>query len=170
LADASVISPELLASILSQLPSQTPLHAPLLVSANANPPPSPVSQMSNLNLNEKQTAPYNPVSSPAHPPPAYGTQHAPVLQMASALYAYTPTDLGDLAIQPNDRISVLEHMNSDCQCLSFHRRRLLTHEQGGEGGMKEPVWRVYFRAATSAFSTKRAPYQLLNPPTMEIYH
>jgi len=38
--------------------------------------------------------------------------------MASALYAYAPTDPGDLALQPNDRIQVLEHMNSDCT-LSF---------------------------------------------------
>lgn len=37
-----------------------------------------------------------------------------MLSVASALYAYTPTDTGDLALQPNDRVQVLEHMNADC--------------------------------------------------------
>lgn len=36
-----------------------------------------------------------------------------MLSVASALYAYTPTDAGDLALQPNDRVQVLEHMNAD---------------------------------------------------------
>jgi hypothetical protein len=114
LTDASIISPQQLSSILAMLPSQTPLHAPLL-SANTNPSPTPVSPMSNLNLNEKQMTPYNnPITSPVPPPPAYGTTSPLVISIASALYAYAPTDAGDLAIQPNDRISVLEHMNSDC--------------------------------------------------------
>lgn len=34
--------------------------------------------------------------------------------MASALYAYKPTDAGDLALQQNDRVQVIEHMNNDC--------------------------------------------------------
>lgn len=33
--------------------------------------------------------------------------------MASALYAYTPPDAGDLAIQPNDRIAITEFINAD---------------------------------------------------------
>lgn len=117
LTDASIISPQQLSSILSQLPNQTPLHAPILTIANNTP--SPVSQISNLNLNEKQMNPYNPVSSPVPPPPAYGTTSPPILSFASALYVYEPTDAGDLAILPNDRVAVLEHMNSDC--MSSHR-------------------------------------------------
>lgn len=35
--------------------------------------------------------------------------------MAIALYAYSPTDAGDLALQQNDRIQVIEHMNNDCK-------------------------------------------------------
>ena len=58
--------------------------------------------------------PYTHAPTPAPlPPPAYA-QSPPVLCIASALYAYTPTDAGDLALQPNDRIQVLEHMNNDC--------------------------------------------------------
>lgn len=30
------------------------------------------------------------------------------------MWAYTPTDEGDLALVQNDRILVLEHMNVDC--------------------------------------------------------
>jgi hypothetical protein len=37
------------------------------------------------------------------------------LSIAAALYAYTPTDAGDLALQQNDRIQVTEHMNNDCK-------------------------------------------------------
>ena len=33
--------------------------------------------------------------------------------MASALYAYNPTDEGDLALLPNDRIQITEYMNAD---------------------------------------------------------
>jgi len=117
LADASVITPQQLSSILSQLPSQTPLHIPLhsqdstpaLEQSASRPYSPPSSQLSNTSLNEK-TASQPQYASPA-PPPAY--QAPPVLSIASALYAYTPTDAGDLALQPHDRIHVLEHMNND---------------------------------------------------------
>ena len=32
---------------------------------------------------------------------------------ASAIYEYRPSDAGDLALQPNDRIVILEFMNAD---------------------------------------------------------
>ena len=35
------------------------------------------------------------------------------IAMASALCLYTPSDAGDLAIQPNDRIVITEFMNAD---------------------------------------------------------
>lgn len=64
----------------------------------------------NLNLKEH----YSPVPTPAPlPPPAYPTGPS-ILSIASALYAYAPTDAGDLALQQNDRILVTEHMNNDC--------------------------------------------------------
>lgn len=52
-----------------------------------------------------------PVPSFAPPPPAYGSP--PTLAWATALYAYNPTDAGDVAILPNDRIAVLEYMNAE---------------------------------------------------------
>lgn len=124
LTDASVITPQQLANFLSQLPNQTQLHAPVISAAGPMPAPvqspvqspeptpafnPPTAQLQNTNLNEKAPTQY---PSPAPPPPAYA-QTPPVLSISSAMYAYTPTDAGDLALQPNDRIQVLEHMNND---------------------------------------------------------
>ncbi|OKL56721.1 hypothetical protein UA08_08033 [Talaromyces atroroseus] len=128
LTDAAIITPQQLSSILSQLPDQTQLHAPVtravaeapvavpvaapVQSPIQSPAPTPAfnpptTQFQNTSLNEKAT-PQPQFPSPA-PPPAY----APILSVASAMYAYTPTDAGDLALQPNDRIQVVEHMNND---------------------------------------------------------
>ena len=82
----------------------------------AQPAPSyypPTGSLADVSLNEKS----NGYSSPP-PPPAYPPGPA-VLSVATALYAYTPTDSGDLALQPNDRVSVLEHMNNDCTIIPF---------------------------------------------------
>lgn len=67
----------------------------------------------NLSLNEKRSDFYGTPPSPALPPPAYATSTAPTIATASALYEYKPTDAGDLALLPNDRISVTEFMNTD---------------------------------------------------------
>jgi len=67
----------------------------------------------NTSLNEKQNNFYQPSPSPA-PPPAYGAPSAAAsIASASALYEYQPSDAGDLAIQPNDRIAITEFMNAD---------------------------------------------------------
>lgn len=77
--------------------------------------PSTTQQLSNLTLtSEKNHFTSSPV--PAPPPPAYALSPQ-VLSLASALYAYTPTDAGDLALQPNDRVQVTEHMNNDCKSI-----------------------------------------------------
>ncbi|KAL8798184.1 MAG: hypothetical protein Q9200_007810, partial [Gallowayella weberi] len=53
-----------------------------------------------------------PIIPNALPPPAYS--HTPKsLASASALYEYTPSDAGDLALLPNDRVSITEFMNAD---------------------------------------------------------
>ncbi|KAL4879593.1 SH3 domain-containing protein [Aspergillus karnatakaensis] len=133
LADASVITPQQLSSILSQLPnsneSERQVAAPPEPSPVQLPPPAaavqtqpspapyspPTAQFANTSLNEKAQYGMNqppPQQHYASPPPAY-PQAPTVLSVASALYAYTPTDAGDLALQPHDRIQVLEHMNAD---------------------------------------------------------
>ncbi|KAL8789118.1 MAG: hypothetical protein Q9195_006984 [Heterodermia aff. obscurata] len=122
LADSSVITPEQLSTFLSQLPAQTSLHAPLLSNSNSLPTPAPVqngfasppvNQFANTSLNEKQPNYYNPSPSPA-PPPAYGAPiPTPSVATASAMYEYQPSDAGDLALQPNDRIVITEFMNAD---------------------------------------------------------
>ncbi|MCJ1302140.1 hypothetical protein MMC08_004943 [Hypocenomyce scalaris] len=141
LTDTSIITPQQLTTILSHLPSQTLLHAPLreispntaaaaaaASSACPTPPPSspPTAQFASTSLSEKQdpnrktdTYPSPPSVSPA-PPPAYGApqpppspQGPPVLATASALYVYNPADKGDLALLPNDRVFITEFMNAD---------------------------------------------------------
>jgi len=108
LTDSSIISPQQLSSILAQLPAQTQLHAPLHTPGNGIVN-SPVDQFAALSVKDH----YAPVASPAPlPPPAYASGPQ-ILSIATALYAYTPTDAGDLALQQNDRIQVTEHMNND---------------------------------------------------------
>lgn len=118
LTDASVINPQQLASLLSQLPEQTVLHAPItspvatLAPQSHVPVSPPTQQLANVALNEKQGNLYQPSPSPSPlPPPAYAA--TPAIATASALYEYTPTDAGDLAILPNDRILITEFMNAD---------------------------------------------------------
>lgn len=60
-----------------------------------------------------------PAATP-QPPPAYGAPpgpppqaNYPPLAHATALYAYNSTDAGDLALQPNDQITVTEYMNAE---------------------------------------------------------
>lgn len=131
LCDASVISPQTLSDLLSRIPPQTALHAPLSVGAippaTQNIPNGLQSPMSNLSLNnirtnssfnEKQetSSYYQPQSQPpptyASPPPQASWQ-PPSLCKATALYAYTSADAGDLELQPNDQITVTEYMNAE---------------------------------------------------------
>ena len=147
MCDASVISPESLSDLLSRIPSQTALHAPLSVGAvpsamAGNLQPSPTSPMNNNlplrnartngnapnnsnnnnNYNEKNNNHHNqyyqPQPSPSPlSPPAYNSQppqpNWPPLGQATALYAYTSPDAGDLELQPNDHIVVTEYMNAE---------------------------------------------------------
>lgn len=70
--------------------------------------------MTNASLNEKQGNFYAPTPQSVLPPPAYASSPAPLaLATASALYEYHPSDAGDLAILPNDRILITEFMNAD---------------------------------------------------------
>ncbi|EPS26965.1 hypothetical protein POX_g08737 [Penicillium oxalicum] len=132
LADSSVIQRDQLNAILAQLPTETDARAaaarqnqttpsplsvqPLPLPIRAQPPPAPysppVSQPSSLPMHEKAPAYGQYATPPPVAPPAY-PQAPPSLGFATALWAYTPTDAGDLALAQNDRIVVLEHMNDD---------------------------------------------------------
>lgn len=73
-----------------------------------------VRQNGNGAYNEKQDNSYQPSASPG--PPAYQSpapSSLPPLAQATALYAYTSTDAGDLELQPNDQITVTEYMNAE---------------------------------------------------------
>lgn len=80
-----------------------------------SPPPSSIpSQTTNehvASVSEKRGG-FHPITTPQPPPPpAYNTP--PLLTWATALYAYHPTDLGDLPLLPNDRVAVTEYTNGD---------------------------------------------------------
>jgi hypothetical protein len=102
--------------------------------------PPPTTALNNMNLqnngygaqnngyganrtnNEKSDSSYyqpTPAATP-QPPPAYGAPpgpppqaNYPPLAHATALYAYSSNDAGDLALQPNDQITVTEYMNAE---------------------------------------------------------
>ncbi|KAJ9659524.1 protein that induces appearance of [PIN+] prion when overproduced [Neophaeococcomyces mojaviensis] len=143
LCDLSVISAQQLQSILAQLPAQTPLHAPIQSPVNGATT-TPIDQFSSLNIKEH----YSPAPTPAPlPPPAYPTGPS-ILSVALALYSYTPTDAGDLALQQNDRIQVVEHMNND-----WWRGR---NERTGLEG-------IFPRSYVNVVEEKRPPIPTPNP-------
>ncbi|KAK3064751.1 hypothetical protein LTS18_004370 [Coniosporium uncinatum] len=132
LSDSGVINQQQLSTILSQLPadgaSRAASVAPTAAMNNLSiqsPPPQTSGYSapsynekqngySSPNYNEKQNGYYNPPEQVSAPPPAYpATPAPPALAQASALYAYNPTDAGDLALLPNDRIAVSEYMNAE---------------------------------------------------------
>ncbi|KAK1070867.1 protein that induces appearance of [PIN+] prion when overproduced [Friedmanniomyces endolithicus] len=137
LCDASIISVQSLSDLLSRIPEQTALRAPISIGAMpsaaaavAQPPASQFGNMSVQNqrtggaatngaINEKSEKSYYtaPVEAAQPPPPAYNSpapqaNWAPLAQ-ATALYAYTSTDAGDLALEPNDHVNVTEYMNAE---------------------------------------------------------
>lgn len=77
----------------------------------------------NNSFNEKSDNGYYPPQGPPpqsstpQPPPAYASPppqaNWPPLAQATALYAYSSADAGDLALQPNDHITVTEYMNAE---------------------------------------------------------
>nr|POE80160.1 protein csh3 [Quercus suber] len=131
LCDSAVISPQTLSEILTTIPAQTALHAPISVGAVPTTTPGvgagqmPTSPMSNFNnsnnngfYNEKNDSAYfQSQNTTPQPPPSYNSPppaaNWPPLATATALYAYTSTDAGDLELQPNDQISVTEYMNAE---------------------------------------------------------
>ncbi|CAK3949017.1 related to SH3 domain [Lecanosticta acicola] len=132
LCDAQVITPQALNELLQAIPPQTALHAPISVGAlpsavgATNTPLPPTSPMNNMSLNNNAAPQTNGTHNeksdfyqppPQAPPPAYGAPppaaNWPPLAQATALYAYTSADAGDLELQPNDHITVIEYMNAE---------------------------------------------------------
>lgn len=71
---------------------------------------------------KKDNSYYQPQPTPvaSQPPPAYAPPpgpppqaNYPPLAQATALYPYNSNDAGDLALQPNDHITVTEYMNAE---------------------------------------------------------
>lgn len=129
LCDASIITPGTLSDLLSRIPPQTALHAPLSVGAIPPPSQNNANAMQNLNLNKSNSnsrtngTTLNEKQGPAYSqaPPAYNPSPSPAppqanwppLAQATALYQYSSSDVGDLELQPNDHITVTEFMNAE---------------------------------------------------------
>lgn len=139
LRDASIITPQALNDLLSRIPAQTALHAPISVGAlpsAVNAPTSPVhsplpptASLNNISLSDQRNgsantnghynekSEYYQPNAAAQPPPAYNAPppaaNWPPLAQATALYAYTSADAGDLELQPNDHVTVTEYMNAE---------------------------------------------------------
>lgn len=116
LSESGIVTTQQITAILTQLPplgsENTSLLSPAVtpVRHSALSPVQPI----NSPYNEKQSDYYAPVQSRNLPPPAYAASQAlPSVAIASALYEYQPSDAGDLAILPNDRVSITEFMNAD---------------------------------------------------------
>ncbi|KAI9755202.1 MAG: hypothetical protein M1815_005140 [Lichina confinis] len=130
LMESSVITPERLAGIISLLPDQASTAAREVEFSQLSPAPTeavpsmasplppfvtPSPQPSENYSDEKRQ---NPFPAPQQqqqppPPPAYSHRYAQPLAFATAMYAYTPTDAGDLGLLPNDRVCVVEYTNGD---------------------------------------------------------
>ncbi|KAK8198187.1 SH3 domain protein [Phyllosticta capitalensis] len=141
LADSGHISQEQMANILTQLPETPPIlpiadttaayAAPVVqpvvqVPPVASPPPSaPVGLPVRNSTPAAPASPAPPAANnekvgyyahnPTPPPPAYQSAPPgpPTLAVATAMYTYAPSDAGDLALAPNDRVHVTEYMNAD---------------------------------------------------------
>ncbi|EPS36221.1 hypothetical protein H072_10290 [Dactylellina haptotyla CBS 200.50] len=118
LSETGHLTANQLSAILSNLP---PSDLPKTTSAMANtsvantrhetpvtqsPVPLPTATPS---FNEKT----NPIQTPAYnaSPPAY--THPPTLSVVTALYPYSASDAGDLALNTGDTINVTEYVNAD---------------------------------------------------------
>lgn len=122
LTDMGLVSSQQITTFLSQLPQES--TPSVVIPINASAPPT--GALSNLSMNEKNdhsnTGFYAPplnshTPNPAASTPAYNVpqqqSQADGLARASALYAYNPTDAGDLSLQAGDRVTVLEYMNAE---------------------------------------------------------
>ncbi|KAL0261940.1 protein that induces appearance of [PIN+] prion when overproduced [Diplodia seriata] len=128
LCDAGHITPAQFNTIVSQLPDAAPSRASSIAPV-ASPQPTPAAAATPAlpirNSTPVSAAPSQPpahnekvgyyANNPTPPPPAYAAAPpAPAaLCTATALYAYSPTDAGDLALQANDRVQVTEYMNAE---------------------------------------------------------
>ncbi|KAI9673628.1 MAG: hypothetical protein M1817_002265 [Caeruleum heppii] len=120
LTDTNVITSDQYTSILSQLPEIPSLSGiPSRrkdTSDTAIVKTSKSDQFAAAALTEKVPVPSARTPSPSqHPPPpsyAAALPNAP-LALAEALYAYNATDVGDVALLPNDRVAVSEYVNPE---------------------------------------------------------
>lgn len=86
------------------------------INLNNNNRATTPSNFSSFNEKQETSSYYQPIPSPQ--PPTYGASPPPQpnwspLCQATALYAYSSADAGDLELQPGDSISVTEYMNAE---------------------------------------------------------
>ncbi|BFZ63979.1 protein that induces appearance of [PIN+] prion when overproduced [Saitoella coloradoensis] len=118
LVDSGVITEQAYNSISAQIPRRWAAGAVVAspsnaIAVSAPPASSPQHQQSNITtLQDKfsNSLSLNPSQSQPPAPPVRGP--APIAH-ATALYAYPASDPGDLALQPGERVEVLEYVNGD---------------------------------------------------------
>jgi LAS seventeen-binding protein 1/2 len=106
--------------MLSQLPEETSVNSTQSTNGARDTPAIPFRSNSAINEKSNEKSPYYPTPVPAPAPPAYASTPqpppppvAPILTYAVALYAYSASDAGDLALLAGDRIAVTEYMNAE---------------------------------------------------------
>ncbi|KAF2853119.1 SH3-domain-containing protein [Plenodomus tracheiphilus IPT5] len=120
LVESNVITTAQHDTFLSQLPVSAENSSRALPAVRTQ-------QLSQMNIQSEPTPPpekkannigYYSDNTVNVPPPAYPSVPAtpmgpPALAYASALYQYNAQDAGDLALMPNDKITVSEYMNNE---------------------------------------------------------
>jgi hypothetical protein len=108
LADLSLLTASQLDEIFRLIPQPNP--------ATQTTTAVPVAQLAAVS-NAQRQQPYQPSPSPQPvqqaAPPVYTPSQPTSIATATSLYVYNPTDAGDLALLPNDRVSITEYMNVD---------------------------------------------------------
>ncbi|KAH9859576.1 hypothetical protein IAQ61_011357 [Plenodomus lingam] len=120
LVESNVITSAQHDAVLAQIPVSAENSSRALAAV-------PTQQLAQMNIKSEPTPPpekkasnvgYYADNTANAPPPAYPSVPAtpagpPVLAYASAMYQYNAQDAGDLALMPNDKITVSEYMNNE---------------------------------------------------------
>ncbi|KZZ91877.1 SH3 domain protein [Ascosphaera apis ARSEF 7405] len=145
-------SQQLISPVASPPPERAPERE--TVQRSQTEPQPPTQQLNDMHIfnRRQQSQPQQQqqhYAAPPSAPPAYSSV-PPVLSIASAVYAYHPTDAGDLELHPNDRVQVIEHMNND-----WWRGR--NERTGAEGIFPRTYVNVIEDKSTMAMSTPPPP-------------
>ncbi|KAF2110661.1 SH3 domain-containing protein [Lophiotrema nucula] len=120
LLDADVITQQQYDTISNQLPANASSARSALPTPALTPSEPPAQQFGQMNLkqsNDEKAGYYNNNAAnpapPAYPSPPVAPLAPAALAYATAMYQYNAQDAGDLALMPNDKVTVTEYMNNE---------------------------------------------------------